>query len=88
MTAVSGDNAEAIAGKGMTQALTRPEQKTVCASVLRQAEQKVSVTAVKRHINKLHRDIQNQSVPSALQEALLAQLKKVVTAVFPPKPNA
>jgi hypothetical protein len=86
VTAVSGENAEAVAGKGMTQPLSRPEQRTVCASVLRQAEERVDAAKVKRLINRLRREAQTPEVATSKQVKLLADLTKLSALLFPVKP--
>jgi len=86
VTAVSGENATDLAAAGMTRPLTRKEQKTVCGSVLRQAEERVNPRKVKRLLNALTTDAQNANVAISQQEKLLASIKKLGALLFPAKP--
>lgn len=76
--AVSGDEAEAIAGKGMTKALTRTEQKTLCASVLRQAEARIDSRKLTRLYGALGKTLTTDEQKAAAEKmaALLFPAKK------------
>ena len=74
MTAVTGDEVAALAGRGMTQPLSRKDQKTVYASVLRQAEERVDAAKVKRLLSRLRREAQTPEVATSKQVKLLADL--------------
>ena len=70
----TSDAVAEIAGKGMKQALTRAEQKAVCASALAQREIMAGFSAIRRRVNRI-----KKKFPDAAEEldALLNDLRPV-----------
>ena len=85
MTAVSGEAVTDIAAKGMTKPLTRAEQKAVCGSVLRQAEDRVDQRKVGRAYKSLKAEIQQPPITPTSQDRLVAKLEKLGALLFPAK---
>lgn len=77
MTAVSGEAVTDVAAYGMTKALTRAQQKMVCASVLRQAEERIDQRKLARAYAALGKTL--------VDEKQLAKLEKLGAILFPEK---
>ena len=80
MTAVSGEQATDVAALGLTKPLTRAQQKIVCGSVLRQAEERVDRRKLTRRYFVLGKMLSDEKQLAALEklgELLFPEKKKV-----------